>query len=91
MTEVKNNAARSRYELEVDGEVAVAQYQREPGRLVFTHTVVPEKIEGRGVASTLIRGALDAVRAERLQVVPQCSFVAAFLEKHPEYEDLVAS
>jgi hypothetical protein len=90
MSEVTNNTARSRYELEVDGEVAVAHYSRSPGRLVFTHTVVPETISGRGVASTLIRGALDSARAEHLKIVPQCPFVAAFVKKHAEYQDLVA-
>jgi predicted GNAT family acetyltransferase len=90
MSEVKNNRALSRYELEVDGELAVASYERHPGRLVFTHTVVPERIGGRGVASTLIRAALDSARAEHLQIVPQCAFVAAFVKKHPEYQDLVA-
>ena len=67
MSEVTNDTAQSRYELEVDGEVAVAHYLTGPGRLVFTHTVVPAKISGRGVASTLIRGALDAARAENLK------------------------
>ena len=88
--EVTHNRAMSRYELEVDGEVAVASYERQPGRLVFTHTVVPDSISGRGVASTLIRGALEGARAEHLQIVPQCPFVAAFVKKHPEYQDLVA-
>lgn len=91
MSEVTNNTAQSRYELEIDGEVAVAHYLRGPGRLVFTHTVVPEKISGRGVASTLIRGALDSARAENSKIVPQCPFVAAFVQKHPEYRDLVTS
>jgi predicted GNAT family acetyltransferase len=88
--DVKNNRALSRYELEVDGQLAVASYERQPGRLVFTHTEVPESLSGRGVGSTLIRGALEGARAEQLQIVPQCPFVAAFVKKHPEYQDLVA-
>lgn len=90
MSEVRNNTASSRYELEVEGALAVANYERQPDRLVFTHTVVPDEISGRGVASKLIRGALDAVRAQRLQIVPQCPFVADFVKKHPEYQDLLA-
>ena len=90
MSEVKNNTAQNRYELEVDGELAVANYERQPGRLVFTHTVVPDAISGRGVASILIRGALDGARAQQLKIVPQCQFVAAFVKKHPEYQDLIA-
>jgi len=88
--QVTDNPARSRYELSVDGELAVAEYQREQDRLVFTHTVVPEEIEGRGVGSTLIRAALDSARAQNLKIVARCSFVAEFVRKHPEYQDLVA-
>ena len=53
------------------------------------HTEVPEALAGRGVASKLIRGALEMVRAQGLKVVPQCPFVAAYMGKHPEYDDLI--
>jgi uncharacterized protein len=73
-----------------DGETAVAAYQLEGDTIVFTHTRVPPAIEGQGVGSRLIRGALDAARDEGLKVVPQCPFVAAYIDKHPEYRDLLA-
>jgi predicted GNAT family acetyltransferase len=53
------------------------------------HTEVPQALSGQGVATKLIRGALDMVRAQGLEVVPQCPFVSAFMGKHPEYNDLL--
>ena len=87
---VTHNPAQSRYELAVEGSLAIAEYRREQGRLVVTHTVVPGAVGGRGVGTALVRGALDSVRAQRLMVVPRCWFVADFVQKHPEYRDLVA-
>jgi predicted GNAT family acetyltransferase len=89
--EVSENTAQSRYELVVDGKLAIAEYQRKGDTLVFTHTLVPDEIGGRGVGTTLIRGALDSVRAQHLKIVPRCSFVAGFVQKHPEYSDLVSN
>jgi len=87
---VRDNRAEQEFELEVDGRRAIAAYQREGSTIVFTHTHVPQAIEGRGIGSKLIRAALDAVRDEGLKVVPQCPFVAAYIERHPEYRDLLA-
>ncbi|HEU4962117.1 MAG TPA: GNAT family N-acetyltransferase [Sphingomonas sp.] len=86
---VRDNRAEQEFELEVDGHRAIAAYQREGDRIVFTHTHVPKAIEGRGVGSKLIRAALDQVRDEGLKVVAHCPFVAAFIERHPEYRDLL--
>ena len=89
-TNVRDNRAEHEFEMVVDGERAVAAYQREGDTIVFTHTMVPPAIEGRGVGSKLVRAALDAARDRHLTVVPQCPFVAAYIERHPEYRDLVA-
>lgn len=89
MSHVIDNRAEQEFELDVDGHRAVAAYQLEGGTIVFTHTVVPPAIEGRGVGSKLIRAALDSARDQGLKVVPQCPFVAAYIERHPEYRDLV--
>jgi len=86
---VRNNTALNRFELEVDGQVAVAYYRMTPGVITFVHTEVPQALSGRGVATKLIRGALEMVRAQGLEVVPQCPFVSAFMGKHPEYNDLL--
>jgi predicted GNAT family acetyltransferase len=87
---VRNKEARSRYELEADGETAFAAYRVEDGNIVFHHTVVPEALEGRGIGSALVKGALEDVRARGLKVVPLCSFVRGWIERHPDARDLLA-
>jgi predicted GNAT family acetyltransferase len=89
--DVVNNSSASRYEATLDGELGYAEYQMEEGRIIFPHTVVPPAIEGQGVASELARVALDDARAKGLKVVPYCAFFIDYIEKHPEYQDLVAS
>ena len=89
MQQVTHNRSEQEYVMEVDGQRAVAAYQREGDTIVFTHTGVPPALEGRGIGSRLVRGALDDVRDQGLRVVPQCPFVRAFIAKHPEYRDLV--
>jgi len=87
---VTDNRAESQYEMIVDGHKALAAYSREEGRISFTHTEVPEELEGQGVGTKLIAGALEQVRAEGLKVVPRCSFVRHYVETHPDVQDLVA-
>lgn len=89
MEKVRDNRAEQEFELTVDGHRAVAAYQREDDRIVFTHTFVPKPIEGHGVAARLVRAALDSARDEGLKVVPQCSYVRAYIDRHPEYRDLL--
>jgi predicted GNAT family acetyltransferase len=88
--DVIDNKDKSRFELTVDGHVAVADYKEKPGLVVITHTGVPSALGGRGVGTTLIKGALDMIRASGRKVVPQCPFVSAVAEKNPEYRDLLA-
>ena len=90
MDRVHDNRAEQEFELTVAGARAIAAYQREGDTIVFTHTAVPAAIEGHGVGSKLVRAALDSARDQRLRVVPQCPFVAAWIGKHPEYRDLLA-
>jgi predicted GNAT family acetyltransferase len=87
--EVRNNPSLGRYELDVEGHTAVAYYERADDVVTFIHTEVPQELSGRGIGSRLARGALDAVRAEGLEVVAKCPFVAGYIAKHPEYADLV--
>ena len=87
---VRDNAAAQRYELEVDGHVAFVAYRRLPGVISLDHTEVPSALGGRGVGSTLAKGTLDLVRSQGLKIVPRCSFIAAYIDKHPEYRDLVS-
>ena len=86
---VRDNAALKRFELEVDGHTAYLYYRPEPGVITLVHTEVPPALGGRGIGSTLVRGALEAIRARGLKVVAKCPFVAAWMGKHPELNDLV--
>jgi uncharacterized protein len=91
MIDVADNRDQSRYEAVLDDQpVGFAYYRAQPGRVVFTHTEVQPEAEGKGVASSLIRWALDDVRRRGLHAVPQCPFVRGFIARHPEYADLVA-
>ena len=91
MAEVTDNQAEQQYELRVGGgEPALAAYRIEGSTMSFTHTIVPEELEGQGIASELVAGALADVRSRGLKVVPLCSFVEHYIETHPEEQDLLA-
>lgn len=90
MVQVRHNETASRYEMEVGGHTAVAEYRRAGRVVTFTHTEVPRELEGQGVGSNLIAGALADVRGQDLRIVPECPFVAAYIQRHPELQDLVA-
>jgi len=87
---VSNNEAEQRYEARVDGQLAVLAYQQDGDRIVYTHTKVPEELEGHGIAGKLTRVALDDARTQRRAVVPRCPYVADYIQRHPEYQDLVS-
>jgi hypothetical protein len=89
---VVDNPDESRYEIWADGKLAgFAQYRTRPGRLVFVHTETEPGFEGRGMASHLVRAALDDVRSRHLGVTALCPFVSAFIRDHPEYADLLVT
>ena len=90
MTQVRNNTARSRFELDVEGGVAFANYRATTSAIIITHTETPRALRGRGIASELVKGALDLIRADGHKVIAGCGFVVDYLGKHPEYRDLVA-
>ena len=90
--DIRNNAEKSQFETTVEGHTAYASYDLEaPNRIVFTHTEVPDELAGKGIGGALARFALDHAREQGLRVVPHCSFVASFIKKHPEYQDLVTT
>jgi len=81
----------SRYELRLDGRlIGLAAYRRREGRIAFTHTEIDEACEGRGFGSRLAAAALDDARRQGLVVVPLCPFITYYIERHPEYQQLVA-
>jgi|ERR1700726_730085 uncharacterized protein len=89
MALVRDNPAQSRFELDVAGATAFANYRLTPQAVVITHTETPRALRGRGIASELVEGALKIIRNDGRKVVAGCSFVADYLRKHPEFADLV--
>lgn len=89
MAAVRDNKAQSRFELDVGGAVAFANYRLAPSSVIITHTETPRRVRGRGIASELIKGALELIRADGHRVIAGCGFVVDYLRKHPEYADLV--
>ena len=87
---VADDPAASRYTITVGGEPAgFAAYRPQEDLLVFTHTELDPRFKGRGLGNTLASGALDDVRERGMRVVPRCPFIAAFIDRHPAYSDLV--
>ena len=88
MPAVRDNPALSRFELDVEGAVAFANYRRAPGTVIITHTETPRGLRGRGIASELVQGALELIRADGAKVVAGCGFVVDYLRRHPEFSDI---
>ena len=92
MSEVRDNQQESRFEVLVDGKVAgVTEYQREGDIVTFTHTEIDSAYEGQGLGGAIARGALDQVRRDGHRVIAKCEFIAGWIDKHPDYQDLLAS
>lgn len=87
---ITHNQSAQRFNITIDGKTGYLSYQDLGDRLVFDHTIVPQALGGRGVGSALVKHGLDFARDQHKKVVPQCSFVANYLSKHPEYQDLKA-
>ena len=86
---VRNNEEDGQFEIEIDGQVALLAYFRRGDSIIYPHTLVPEELEGHGLAGRLARHALEYAREHHLTVVPRCPYVRAYLREHPEYADLV--
>ncbi len=90
MSEVRENEAARRFELASGDAVAFIEYRRDGDAVDLVHTEVPQALEGKGIGSALVRGTLERLRAEGARVVPSCSFVARYIERHPDYGTMVA-
>jgi len=89
--EIRHNPEENRFQIEIESHLAILKYQLDGGTIVFTHTSVPDELGGRGLGSKLARTGLDYARTQGLSVHPLCSFVAAYIDKKPEYQDLLKS
>jgi predicted GNAT family acetyltransferase len=88
MADVRDNKDKNRFELDVGNAIAFANYRRTPSAVIITHTETPPALRGRGIASDLVKGALELVRADGRKVIAGCGFVVDYLRKHPEFADL---
>jgi predicted GNAT family acetyltransferase len=87
---VTHEHSAHRFVFRQGAHLAKLNYRRSGESIRLVHTEVPEELGGHGVGSMLARAALDYARAEGLRVIPDCPFVAGYLERHPEYRDLIA-
>jgi predicted GNAT family acetyltransferase len=88
MPAVRDNKALHRFELDAEGQVAFANYRLTPQAIIITHTETPRALRGRGIASELVKGALEKIRADGRKVIAGCGFVVDYLRKNPQFADL---
>ena len=86
---VRDNPELHRFEVDLGEAVAIAVYILTEGKIMFTHTEVPESHEGRGIGTALIRAGLQSARERGLKVIPTCPFFASYIQRHPEEQDLL--
>ncbi|NDV70322.1 GNAT family N-acetyltransferase [Dysgonomonas sp. 25] len=86
---IEHNKEAERFEAHVDGMTAVVDYKKQNGYYAVTHTGVPKPISGQGIAAALTKALLDYIRKEGAKVLPLCPYTEAYIERHPEYWDLL--
>jgi hypothetical protein len=89
MSDIVHNVAASRFETTVEGQPCACQYRLYGRLMMFTHTGVPHALRGRGIAADLVRAALAYAREKGFKVRPDCSYVEAYMNRHPETLDLL--
>jgi uncharacterized protein len=90
--QVTDNPDDGRYEAHVNGQLAgYLVYREQPEGIVLVHTEVFDEFEGQGVGGRLVAGVLDEIRERGLSVTPLCRFAAGYIDRHPEYADLLAA
>ncbi len=86
--EIVHNEPRHRFETGAGSLTSFVSYSVDGPVVVFDHTYVPNELRGKGIAAALVRTALTEARARHWKIIPGCSYVAAYLERHPEFADL---
>lgn len=89
MSSIRDNKTMGRYEFDVEGGTAFANYRLSPGVVTVTYTEVPVALRGRGIGAKLSAAVLEHIRAEGMKVIPRCGYFAGFIRDHPEYHDLL--
>lgn len=94
-TEIKDipliqNEAQQQFELHIDGQIALVAYMEKDNKYALVHTEVPEALEGRGIASILVTKVLTLIESQGRKIIPLCPYVKSFLQRHPEWERIVA-
>ncbi|MCK0145522.1 N-acetyltransferase [Arenibacter sp. F26102] len=84
-----DNTEGKQYEYQIDGVIAKIEYKKAKDKIYLTHTEVPKELEGKGVASSLVKQVLEDVETKGLTLVPMCPFVAAYIKRHPEWKELI--
>ena len=84
-----DNTEGKQYEYHIDGALAKIEYIKAKNKIYLTHTEVPKELEGKGVASSLVKQVLEDIETKELTLIPMCPFVAAYIKRHPEWKKLV--
>ncbi len=87
---VSENKEKKRFEVTLDGKVAVIEYIRAEDKMYLTHTEVPNEFEGKGIASKMVKQVLQKIKDEGLKLVPLCPFIASYIKRHPEWKEILA-
>lgn len=87
--DVRDNTQKHRFEIEIDGQFAIAEYEMRDGAIAFIHTEAPPALGGRGLGTQLIRAGLTSARERGLKVIPICPFFAKYIREHAEEQDLL--
>ena len=87
---VSENKEKKRFEVLIDDKIAMIEYIRAQNKVYLTHTEVPTELEGKGIASSMVKQVLQQIKDEGLELVPLCPFVAAYLKRHPEWKEILA-
>ncbi len=87
--EIRHDLPGHKFEIKLGSQIAVLNYHRNGDTITFTHTGVPTEFEGRGFGSRLVHAGMEYAREKGLKVEPMCWFVAGYIDRHPEYQNLL--
>jgi len=88
--EVMHSSTQKRFEMQIGDQIAMVKYILGSSEIIFTHTEVPEAVEGQGVAGKIAKAAVEYAQAQGLRIRPMCPYMAAWIKRHPEYHSITA-